>query len=174
MQRLLVEIKARCRDATIVRAYLQAQQAEYRGRDHQIDTYFMVPEGRLKLREGNIEKSLIFYRRPDQPGPKDSQVSLCRFAEVPDALSEVLTTALGTKVIVDKQRDIYFIGNVKFHIDEVKGLGSFMEIEAIGQPGVDQQADLLAQCEHYLRELNVAESDLVANSYADLLLEQDA
>jgi adenylate cyclase class IV len=174
MQRLLVEIKARCADLPAVRAYLLAANAEARGTDHQIDTYYKVPSGRLKLREGNIENSLIFYQRSNQPGPKDSHVSLCKFQEMPDALNAVLQTALGTMQVVDKQREIYFIDNVKFHLDEVNRLGTFLEIEAIGRPGVDRQEDLLAQCEYYLKELNVAETDLVSNSYSDLLNEIDA
>lgn len=174
MQRLLVEIKARCTDPVAVRAYLRAANADARGTDHQIDTYYNVPAGRLKLREGNIENSLIFYQRNNQPGPKDSHVSLCKFKEMPDALNGVLKAALGTMQVVDKQREIYFIDNVKFHVDEVKNLGSFLEIEAIGRPGVDRQEDLLAQCNHYLKELNVAEADLIANSYSDLLNELNA
>lgn len=174
MQKLLVEIKARCADIAAARAYLTAANADFRGTDHQIDTYYTVPSGRLKLREGNIEKSLIFYQRNNQAGPKDSHVSLCRFTELPEALNSVLQAALGTMQVVDKRREIYFIGNVKFHLDEVEQLGTFLEIEAIGEPGIDRQEDLLAQCQHYLTELRVAETDLIANSYSDLLNELDA
>lgn len=169
MNRLLVEIKARCSKPEQIRQLLQSSGAEFRGTDHQIDTYFRVSDGRLKLRQGNIEKSLIHYRRKDQPGPKDSYVNLCRMEVIPENLRSVLASALGVWVEVDKQREIYFIDNVKFHLDQVVGLGSFVEIEAIGQPEVDARADLLAQCQYYLKHFGIEAEQLVSNSYSDLL-----
>ncbi|MEO1715184.1 MAG: class IV adenylate cyclase, partial [Bacteroidota bacterium] len=113
---LNIEIKAHCPDPERVRQILKDHQAYFRGIDHQVDTYFKVPNGRLKLREGNIENHLIHYERPDQAGPKASHVSL--FKTEPDSsLKFLLTKALGLLTIVDKKRSIYFIDNVKFHID---------------------------------------------------------
>lgn len=129
-----IEIKARSNKQDAIRELLLKEGAEFRGTDHQTDTYFRVPEGRLKLREGNIENQLIHYRRANQEGPKQADVLL--FPSVPGSgLKEILTAALGILVVVDKEREIYFIGNVKFHIDHVKGLGSFVEIEAIDKEG---------------------------------------
>ncbi|MFT3674600.1 MAG: class IV adenylate cyclase [Chitinophagaceae bacterium] len=171
MSFLNVEIKARCTDPAAIRNYLLAHNAEFKGVDEQTDTYFNVPNGRLKLREGRIENNLIQYNRPDQAGPKNSDFKLVK---VPDAagLKTALTASLGLKVVVQKKREIYFIGNVKFHVDEVPGLGSFMEIEAgnIGAgAGLDQPA-LLQQCQHYMRELGIHNEDLIQVSYSDMLL----
>ena len=83
-------------------------------------------------------------------------------------LKEVLTHALGVKVVVDKQREIYFIGNIKFHIDQVQGLGSFVEIEAIGTD--ENRGELLRQCREYLELFGISEQDLVERSYSDLIL----
>lgn len=174
MKHLLVEIKARCHDPAAIRRYLEAQNADFRGIDHQIDTYYKVADGRLKLREGNIERSLIFYQRPNQAGPKDSHVALCKMETIPPGLDHVLSSALGVLQVVDKHREIYFIDNVKFHIDQVNGLGNFMEIEAIGRAGVDEQADLRQQCSFYMEALNVSENDLLEVSYSDLLMQLDA
>ena len=107
------EIKARCGDQEAVRQYLREHGADFKGTDHQIDTYFDVPEGRLKLRQGPIENNLIFYRRADTVRPKQTTIHILPVA--PDStIGEVLTAALGVRVIVDKQREIYFIDNVKF------------------------------------------------------------
>lgn len=173
MKKHLVEIKARTTRTGEIRALLQAKNADFRGTDHQVDHYFNVPEGRLKLRSGNIEHSLIFYRRNNQAGPKDSSVSLTKVdtQTLADNLAATLDQALGTWVKVDKQREIYFIDNVKFHLDTVDGLGTFLEIEAIGDRASERE-DLLAQCEHFMRYLGVAEDDLVENSYSDLLAAQ--
>jgi adenylate cyclase, class 2 len=168
MSFLNVEIKARCGDPQGVRSVLQGRSAEYKGLDRQVDTYFTVPRGRLKLREGNIENSLIFYERNNQAGPKDSNVSLCK--AVPDpALKEVLTQALGVIKTVDKRREIYFIGNVKFHIDQVQGLGSFVEIEAIDRTGDIGREKLLEQCRHFMQLLGISDKDLVTGSYSDMV-----
>ena len=77
---------------------------------------------------------------------------------------------MGSLVIVDKRRKIYFIDNVKFHIDTVKGLGSFVEIEAIDKTGNIGKKKLLQQCNKYLKLLNISNKDLLSNSYSDLLM----
>lgn len=166
MRHVNIEIKARCAEPDKIRAILRERSARFAGTDHQIDTYFRVPSGRLKLRAGNIENALIFYERANQKGPKCSDVTMA--ATTPDSqLNQVLTRALGIAVVVDKIREIYFIENVKFHIDQVQGLGSFVEIEAIGTE--ENREDLLRQCRHYLDLFGIAEADLVDCSYSDLL-----
>ncbi|MEM6722631.1 MAG: class IV adenylate cyclase [Bacteroidota bacterium] len=168
---LNIEIKAQCPDPDQIRQILLAHQADFRGVDHQIDTYFKVANGRLKLREGNIENHLIHYERSDQAGPKASHVSL--FKTEPDSsLKTLLTKALGILVVVDKQRGIYFIDNVKFHIDQVQDLGVFVEIEAIDADGTIGQDRLLEQCHHYINLLGIDETQLLQRSYSDLLIEK--
>src|SRR4051812_9986638 len=115
---LNVEIKAYCRDAAAVRAYLLLHDAELKGTDQQTDTYFNVQNGRLKLREGNIENNLIYYERNNQGGPKSSDFKLVKVEEA-ENLKEALTRSLGIKTIVQKQREIWYIDNVKFHLDHV-------------------------------------------------------
>ena len=78
MSFLNVEIKAKCSDPDFVRTYLNNAGADFKGTDLQIDTYFNVPEGRLKIREGNIENSLIYYQREDNAGPKNSHFHLIK------------------------------------------------------------------------------------------------
>jgi predicted adenylyl cyclase CyaB len=163
-----VEIKARTDRADAIETGLRARGARYVGTDHQIDTYFACPSGRLKLREGNIENALIFYRRPDREGPKRSDVELERL-QPGHGLRALLATALGVEVVVDKQRAIYFLDNVKLHVDRVEGLGAFVEIEAIDEDGTLGEAHLLAQCRAFMAELGIDESELVAGSYADLV-----
>jgi len=166
---LNVEIKAKCRNSNRVREYLHNNGAEYRGTDEQTDTYFNVPNGRLKLREGNIENNLIFYDRGNQAGPKDSHFHLVKVEDA-NGLKEVLTKSNKIKIIVRKRREIYYIANVKFHIDEVPELGSFIEIEA-GNILADLSAlQLRKQCNFYLHELGIENEDLVEVSYSDMLL----
>ncbi len=173
MDAVIIEIKARCADPERIRAILRDRNARFVGEDHQVDTYFVVPKGRLKLRQGTIENTLIQYHRPDQEGPKRSDVRLFRTTAETD-LKRVLDGALETLVVVDKRREIYFIDNVKFHIDRVVGLGSFIEIEAIDETGERSPDKLQAQCEGFLDLFAIDENDLVDRSYSDLLMARRA
>ncbi len=169
---LNVEIKARCADPAFVRRYLREKQADFKGTDEQTDTYFNVVKGRLKLREGKIENNLIFYERSDQAGPKHSSFNLVKVQDA-TGLKEVLTKSMGLKIVVKKRREIYYIGNVKFHIDEVPGLGSFVEIEA-GNVLADLTAEQLKyQCDQYIADLGIRASDLIENSYSDMLIAEN-
>lgn len=165
---LNIEIKARSSRIGAIRSYLKEAEADYKGTDHQVDTYFEVPSGRMKLREGNIENSLIFYKRQDQAGPKASEVHLYHPPQDPK-LKALLQEALGVKKVVDKMREIYFIENVKFHLDEVKGLGTFVEIEAIDSDGSIGKKKLLEQCNFYLQVFEIRDEDLLEKSYSDMV-----
>lgn len=169
MNFLNVEIKARCTDPAFIRNYLLQNGADFKGTDHQMDTYFNVANGRLKLREGNIENNLIYYERENQAGPKNSSFNLVKVEDA-EGLKEALTKANGIKVVVQKKREIYFIANVKFHIDEVPELGAFVEIEAGNKTADLSQPELLEQCEFYLREFGIPEDALIEISYSDMLL----
>ena len=168
---VIIEIKARYANLSRAREILTRHQAEFRGLDHQVDTYFKVNSGRLKLREGKIENALIFYNRENQAGPKESNVTLFR-CEKDSPLKEILTRSLGVLTVVDKQREIYFIDNVKIHLDTLQDFGTFIELEAIGD-GVRDKSELLRQCEYYLDLFGVSKHDLVPVSYSDLCLNRE-
>lgn len=172
MARVNVEIKARCSDPGRIRAALKNRNADFKGTDLQTDTYFKVPDGRLKLRQGNIENALIFYRRPDQAGPRKAQIWLCPLQGDSD-MKELLANALGVLVTVRKEREIYFIGNVKFHIDTVDKLGSFVEIEAL-DTGTDLSEETLhQQCRQYMELFGITQEDLIDCSYSDMLMHKE-
>ncbi len=169
MSILNIEFKAATNKLAELEALLQQQSPLFIGEDHQIDTYFNVAKGRLKLREGNIENALIHYEREDFAGAKSSHVLL--YQHQPDkTLKEILIKTLGTKVVVDKWRKIYFIDNVKFHFDTVEGLGTFIEVEAIDKDGRIGKDKLQAQCDKYAALFNIAKEDFASVSYSDMIL----
>ena len=165
---LNVEFKARCRDLEGAQQILEALGARFAGLDHQRDTYFAVPQGRLKLRQGTVETALIHYERGDTPGLKRSHVTLYHPADAP-ALLQVLSAALEVDVVVEKWRRIYFVDNVKIHLDRVAGLGTFVEVEAISTSDEPDADALHAQCEAFRLKLGVEAEDLLSASYSDLL-----
>ena len=164
-----VEIKARVADLPAVRARAARLATQRVGVDRQVDTYFRTAAGRLKLRESSLSGGqLVPYLRPDEPGPKRSDYAVVPVAE-PGRVRELLARLLGVHRVVRKTREIFLVGNVRVHLDEVEGLGSFVELEAVfdGSPGVE--AVERAKVARLLRELGVRDEDLVAGSYETLL-----
>lgn len=168
---LNVEIKAKLINASFVREKLKGFNASFKGVDKQVDTYFNCEDGRLKLREGNIENSLIFYKRSDKNEARESEIKLFRLKPDPN-LKEVLTASNGIKVVVSKEREIYFIDNVKFHIDKLDNLGEFVEIEAIDELGNIGKDKLKEQCDFYIKELGLLKENFLSKSYSDMILEK--
>ncbi len=171
MQYINIEIKARCFHPQTVEAFLLAHNARFAGTDYQKDIYFNVPKDRLKLRQGNIENNLIYYRRNNQKGPKQSDFYLSAVADS-CCLQILLTEVLGVKVIVEKKRKIFLFDNVKVHLDEISNLGSFVEIEASNISNPEISVEILhEQCQQLMHHFNINEEDLIADSYSDMLLE---
>lgn len=171
MAHVNIEIKAKSNNQDEIREILKSKNADFKGVDHQIDTYFKVNNERLKLREGRIENHLIHYQRENKEGPKQSDVTLFK-SDPKSSLKEILTKALGILVVVDKKREIYFIENVKFHIDVIEDLGTFVEIEAIDNDGTIGKDKLLEQCQFFLDLFKISQEDLISVSYSDLLLQR--
>ncbi|NUM69367.1 MAG: class IV adenylate cyclase [Ignavibacteriaceae bacterium] len=169
MSHINYEFKASATDINELENKFKGLNPEFRGTDHQTDTYFNVPEGRMKLREGNIENSLIFYERENLKDAKVSRILLYRHNPDP-VLKEILTKVNGIKAVVKKERKIYFIDNVKFHFDNVEGLGSFIEVEAIDANGDLGIEKIREQCLFYANFFGIRESDYISHSYSDLIV----
>jgi adenylate cyclase class 2 len=168
---LNIEFKAKAKNIVSLEGLLLQHKPRFVGEDHQVDTYFNVPSGRLKLREGNIENALIHYERENVAGAKSSHVLL--YQHQPDkTLKEILVKTLGVKAVVDKRRKIYFINNIKFHFDTVDGLGTFVEVEAIDKDGSIGKEKLQAQCDEYAALFGINTEDYCSLSYSDMILER--
>src|SRR2546425_146931 len=121
MKLLNFEFKARANDEQQIRAALKRLHARFVGTDHQVDTYFRVPCGRLKVREGRIENALIYYARSNLPRARESRIEMMVLSPG-NSVRKVLSAVFGDLAVVDKRREIYFVGNVKIHLDRVRGL----------------------------------------------------
>jgi adenylate cyclase class 2 len=163
-----IELKARLPDLDAARTVAQALATEPLGRQHQVDTYFRSRRGRLKLREiDGSSAQLVWYARPDEPGPKPSDYLLVPVAHL-EALKAALEAALGIECVVDKRREIYLYESVRIHLDEVSGLGAFLEFEAVVGPNVDDAA-AYGQLEHLTEQFSLAREDFLSESYADMV-----
>jgi len=161
------EFKARLRNEKRIRAALKQLKARFIGTDHQVDTYFRVPRGRLKVRRGDIENALIFYERPNARRARPSRVRMIELAPG-NRVKAILAAAVGVLAVVDKRREIYFAGNVKIHLDRVHGLGRFVEVEAISHSGRVRR--IREQARNFQKLFGITSADIVAESYSDLVL----
>jgi adenylate cyclase class IV len=168
-----IEWKARARDFAIQRRRAEelARAADPAAEPlliEQTDVFFHVPHGRLKLRifaDGTGE--LIPYQRSDDP---DAKASHYQRVPVPDppALRSALAGALGERCVVRKKRWLSLVGQTRIHLDEVDGLGLFLEVEVVLSDGQSQEEGRLL-AEQFRLDLGVEPEDLVKVAYADLL-----
>lgn len=165
----IIEFKAKVDDAAYYEDILLTLDPRVKGVDKQVDTYFNVDSGRLKLREGNIESNLIYYHRSNTAQAKLSNVQI--YPHTPNSsLKQLLISVHGVKVVVSKIRRIYFIDNIKFHFDQVEGLGDFIEVEAIDDQDAFSESELRKQCDKYKVLFGIEADQLISHSYSDLLL----
>lgn len=167
-----IELKAHCADLGTAHGIAQALGATLHSVERQHDTYFRVERGRLKLRQrwlyGREQPSeLIWYERPDATYARASDYTLVQL-DNGAALGSVLRNALGVVVEVAKQRTVYLYDNVRIHLDEVTGLGTFLEFEAIVDAACDD-ANAHAKLERLRVAFAIQPEHVVSVSYADLL-----
>uniref|UniRef100_A0A1B6M5A2 CYTH domain-containing protein n=1 Tax=Graphocephala atropunctata TaxID=36148 RepID=A0A1B6M5A2_9HEMI len=165
-----IEIKAKVRDLVGIISKAKELSGKEAIKLNQKDIFYhsSSPSNRLKLREENGSGTLISYSRPDVEGPKLSKFKKCQVND-PSALSAVLEDALGLKGVVKKQRYLFLVGQTRVHIDEVEGLGSFMELEVMLRDSQSvEEGQKIAQ--DLMSQLGVSETDLLAGAYMDMLL----
>jgi predicted adenylyl cyclase CyaB len=138
---------------------------------YQTDTYFRVAHGRLKLREEDTTSQLISYERSDETVARESRYRLVPVSD-PAGLKDALSDALGVLVVVEKSRQLLLWQGVRIHLDEVRGLGCFIEIEAVADPASDLSGEHRRASE--LQDaLAITPDRIVAFSYSDELLRID-
>jgi predicted adenylyl cyclase CyaB len=134
----------------------------------QDDTFFACERGRLKLRAfSGGDGQLIFYRRPDQTGPKESFFVISA-TPAPDTLRDALTLAYGLAGRVRKHRTVYLIGRTRVHLDRVEDLGDFLELEVVLAEGEPAEPGI-AEAHRIMAALGIAPDQLVDGAYVDLL-----
>jgi predicted adenylyl cyclase CyaB len=163
-----IEIKARVRDLAELRRRAEALSDKPVQVISQEDTFFHVPKGRLKLRLlGSNFAQLVYYERPDQDGPKRSNYHIYETHD-PAGLKTALSLALGVRGVVRKTRYLYLAGQTRIHLDEVEGLGQFMELEVVLQDG-QSETEGQSIAEDLMVRLGVRKEDLLEGAYMDLL-----
>ena len=170
VERKMVELKARVNTLDPIRRKIIDLKAYHIGTLRQIDFYFEVPKGRLKLREveGKNTLELIYYKRKNVAGPKRSEVFILE-VQKPAAFKTLLEKVLETTVTVEKLREVYRHQGTQIHLDTVEKLGAFVEFER--RTPADQQAIRKNQqaLEGLMKKLGIKPENLEKLSYSDLI-----
>ncbi len=157
-------VKAKCNKPKLAEEILLKNGAKFMGTDTQNDVYFKTAVGKLKLRQGHFENILIHYERAKANTLMQTRVYV--FQANPD--KKKITTLYDTREVIGKfkkERKIFFLDNVKIHLDKTDAGEFFIEIEAIDADGKFDTTYLQKQCEHYLQLLNVNNADILADGY---------
>jgi len=166
-----IEIKARVRDFAGLKAHAESLSDTPVQVIPQEDTFFIVSKGRLKLRElAPDHAQLVWYARVDDTGPKRSDYQIYETGS-PEQLKSTLVLALGVRGVVKKIRYLYLVGQTRIHLDDVEGLGHFMELEVVIRPGQsDAEGQVIA--EDLMQKLGIAPGDLLDGAYMDMIEKQ--
>jgi predicted adenylyl cyclase CyaB len=163
-----VEIKARIESVEAMAPRVAALADQGPVEIEQDDTFFFCERGRLKLRAFSAgQGELIFYRRANQVGPKESRFVISPTAS-PDSLREALALAYGGAGRVRKHRTLYLVGRTRVHLDRVEGLGHFLELEVVLAHGESAEAGV-KEARAIMTALGLADEQLVDGAYVDLL-----
>lgn len=163
-----IEVKARARNFADIKTRAEKLSDTPMEIIPQEDTFFNVPQERLKLRVlAPDHGELIYYTRPNQEGPKHSDYHIAHTSD-PENLKHILELAYGIRGIVKKTRYLYLVGQTRVHLDDVDGLGQFMELEVVLRDG-QGDAEGQAIAEDLMASLGVERSDLLDGAYMDLL-----
>lgn len=157
-------IIARVTQPEHVRRILRRENASIARIDRQTETWFPAPRGRLVLREADTGHDLAAV------GPDGVEYPVRHQPDSTAALKEVLLEALGALAVVEKQRETFTLRDTRVHLDEVEGLGTFAQIEAIDDEGTTDERTRHARCLATLALLGLTEQDLIPGRYVDLLL----
>lgn len=167
-----VEIKARIESVDAIAATVAAMADRGPIEIQQDDTFFACERGRVKLRARSAtEGELIFYRRADQAGPKESFFVVSPTAS-PDSLREALSLAYGQAGRVRKHRTLYLVGRTRVHLDRVESLGHFLELEVVMSDGEPMESGV-GEADRLMAKLGIAPDQLIEGAYVDLLAERD-
>lgn len=162
-----IEIKARITDYDKVKSLIEELCPTPVQTEHQEDTFFNTHKGRLKLRETKTDSALIYYDRKDSFQPIQSDIAIS-FIENPDTLKSVLSNSIGIRGVVKKKRILYKYGQTRIHLDEVEGLGRFIELEVVLKSDQTlKDGDTIAN--NLMDKFNIQKSDLVDVAYIDLI-----
>ena len=166
-----IELKANYENLTEAENLAIEIGAKFQWSIKQVDTYFKVSHGRLKLREVEGKTpELISYFRENITERKESNYSILAISDG-ELFKNMLAKNLGILVIVSKIRKLFLYENVRIHLDQVRNLGNYLEFEGVIKN--DSEIEATKKRVDFLTEhFKIDQKNLIQFSYSDLLFEK--
>lgn len=161
-----LELKISVASHQKLKEILREINAEYKGLLNQKDVYYSVPDGLLKLRIENGDESLIFYNRNEKALNRWSDYNLIKFRD--SGGEKFFSNVFRVEVVVQKKRELFIYDNTRIHIDTVKSLGRFLELETLV---INSKTDARKRFKKIVELLDINESNQIRKSYRNLLIE---
>ena len=161
-----LELKIKLKSFRKTKEILNRIEAEDRGVLNQKDIYYSVPQGLLKLRIENEKESLIYYNRNEKGKTRWSEYDFLKFID--GGGGEFFKRIFKMEVTVQKKRELYYYDDTRIHLDNVKSLGNFLELETLV---VNGKTDAQIRFKKIIELLNLNTENQIRKSYRDLLLE---
>lgn len=165
---LNLEIKVPIKSLSSIKKSLDEIDAEFAGVLHQTDIYYKIKKGLLKLRIENGKNQLIQYFRDEKSKDRWSDYRILEISS--DDARKFLTELFITEVTVKKERKLYWYKNTRIHLDKVKGLGLFLELETKLTNG---KKDASERFNFLLKHLQIDEKKQIRKSYRNLLIKRN-
>ena len=163
-----LELKSVCHDLNKAVKICWQIGAKFGGILNQMDIYYNVPEGRLKLRNVNDDKfELIYYFRVDKGTEKESDYDIIKLNDEKD-IKKILKESLGVRGTIKKKRELYLYQNVRIHLDTVRGLGKFIEFEVVCKNAGDLR-EAPEKIKYLKKVFAIKQISLIDRSYIDLI-----
>ncbi len=160
-----LELKIKVDSHNSFKRILKKIDAEKRGILNQKDIYYSVPNGLLKLRIENGSESLIYYNRNEAAKNRWSDYHVAYMSS--KGSDKLFSSFLKTEVVVEKKRELYYYDDTRIHLDTVKHLGKFLELETLVLNG---KADAQKRFGKIKELLNLNDYEEIRSSYRDLLI----
>ena len=161
-----LELKIRVISHQALKKILEQIGAQNKGILNQKDVYYSVPNGLLKLRIENLNESLIFYNRNENDKNRWSDFEVLKFTHGKG--EKFFSNLFDVEVIVKKKRELFYYDDTRIHLDTVKFLGKFLELETLV---INGKVDAKNRFSKIISLLKLDESKQIRKSYRDLLID---
>ncbi len=163
-----LELKLKLKSHDSIKKILKNVKADYQGVLNQKDVYYKNKQSLLKLRIENGKECLIKYNRDEKGKKRWSDFDILYFEQ--GNVEKFLSELFKITAVVEKKRLLYKILNTRIHLDNVKGLGYFLELETLV---FNNKKDAQNRFEKVKELLNLDTKNQIRKSYKDLILEKN-